>query len=275
MLASRSGVKVHFLPVDGEGRIIVQALPPRTKLVSLAHVSNVTGAVLDVAAIVAEAKRVGAHACCSTARSARRTGPIDVPALGVDFYAFSGHKTFAPHGVGVLWAKIRIARRDAALSGRRRDDRSASRPQGFTARQSAREIRGGHAADLRRDRLRRGLRMARHARLGGDRGEHELRMTGRLLDGLRAVDGVTVIGPQGLARPAPPSCRSIWPTRIRTIFARSWIGMVLLCAAGIIARSRCMRNSISPARRVRRSPSIARTKISICFSPASPTPSAC
>jgi len=111
MLAARSGVELRFLDVDAEGRIDLSALETkidaRVKLVSLAHVSNVTGAVLDVAAVVAAAAKVGARVLLDGAQRAPH-GPLDLKALGVDFYAFGGHKVFAPHGVGVLWARAEL-----------------------------------------------------------------------------------------------------------------------------------------------------------------------
>ena len=70
----------------------------------MTHVSNVTGAVTELDRIVAAAKAVGARVLLDGAQRAPH-GPLDLPALGVDFYALSGHKMFGPHGVGVLWAR--------------------------------------------------------------------------------------------------------------------------------------------------------------------------
>lgn len=200
MLASRNGVKVNFLPVDGEGRIVVQALSPRTKLVSLAHVSNVTGAALDVAAIVAEAKRVGARVLLD---GAQRTphGPVDVPALGVDFYAFSGHKTFAPHGVGVLWAKAELLDAMPPFLGGGEMIAGVT-TQGFTSAKAPAKFEAGTPPISGAIGL--GAACAWLGTLDWAAiVAYELRLTGRLLDGLRAVDGVTVIGPQGLQGRAP------------------------------------------------------------------------
>ena len=61
--------------------------------------------------------------CWSTARRRAPHMPVDVQALGCDFYAFSGHKLYGPTGIGALWGRARAARGDAALAGRRRDDR--------------------------------------------------------------------------------------------------------------------------------------------------------
>jgi cysteine desulfurase / selenocysteine lyase len=200
MLAARAGIRLTYLPVDGDGRIVPQALSPKTKLVALAHVSNVTGAVLDITAIVAEAKRVGARVLLD---GAQRTphGPVDLPAIGVDFYAFSGHKTFAPHGVGVLWAKSELL--DAMppfLGGGEMIGRVTL--EGFTTAKPPAKFEAGTPP------ISGAIGLGAACDWLGSLdwkaiAEYELRLTGRLLDGLRAVDGVTVIGPQSLQARAP------------------------------------------------------------------------
>jgi cysteine desulfurase/selenocysteine lyase len=111
LLRQRSGVELDMIPVTVDGRIDLDLLPKfitsRTKLVSLAHVSNVTGALLDVRAVVAAAKSVGAKVMLDGAQRAPH-GPLDLPALGIDFYVFAGHKAYGPNGVGVLWARPEI-----------------------------------------------------------------------------------------------------------------------------------------------------------------------
>ena len=108
LLRDRAGVTLKALPVTDDGRIDLSALDslvgPATRLVALAHVSNVTGAVCDAAAVAAAARRVGARVLLDGAQAVPH-GPVDVAALGADFYAFSGHKMFGPNGVGVLWAR--------------------------------------------------------------------------------------------------------------------------------------------------------------------------
>jgi cysteine desulfurase / selenocysteine lyase len=108
LLRQRSGVELDMLPVTADGQIDLGALPklltPKTKLVSLAHVSNVTGALLDVRKVVEAAKSVGAKVMLDGAQRAPH-GPLDLTALGIDFYVFAGHKAYGPNGIGVLWAK--------------------------------------------------------------------------------------------------------------------------------------------------------------------------
>lgn len=107
-LARRRGVQLRVLPVTPEGRLDMAELPKlitkRCRLIALTHCSNVTGAITDVSAVVKAARTVGALVALDGAQAAPH-GPLDVRKLGVDFYAFSGHKTFGPTGIGVLWGR--------------------------------------------------------------------------------------------------------------------------------------------------------------------------
>jgi cysteine desulfurase/selenocysteine lyase len=80
---------------------------PAHKLVSLAHVSNVLGSVLDVQRAVALAHKVGAKILIDGCQAVPRL-KVDVAALGCDFYAFSAHKLYGPTGIGALWARADI-----------------------------------------------------------------------------------------------------------------------------------------------------------------------
>ncbi|MBL8486659.1 MAG: aminotransferase class V-fold PLP-dependent enzyme [Rhodocyclaceae bacterium] len=107
-LRDRAGIVLRVLPVGADGRLDLAALErvvtARCRLLAVTHCSNVTGAVTDVEAIVAAARAVGARVLLDGAQAVQH-GPVDVAALGVDFYAFSGHKAFGPTGVGVLWGR--------------------------------------------------------------------------------------------------------------------------------------------------------------------------
>lgn len=107
-LAKRRGLRIRVLPITGDGRIDLSSLPhvvtPKCRVIAVTHCSNVTGAITDVAPVVAAARAVGAVVVLDGAQRAPH-GPLDVQKLGIDFYAFSGHKTYGPTGIGVLWGR--------------------------------------------------------------------------------------------------------------------------------------------------------------------------
>jgi cysteine desulfurase len=102
------GVAVTTLPVDGSGvvsqELLRDALRPETVLVSIMHANNETGTVQPVAALAAICHEHGVLFHTDAVQSAGKV-PLDVQAMGVDFLAMSGHKLFAPKGVGVLYAR--------------------------------------------------------------------------------------------------------------------------------------------------------------------------
>jgi len=114
-LRERAGVILRFIPVTDDGRLDMEAfhdlLGPRTRMVSIGHMSNVTGTVNPVAEIVAAAHDVGALALIDGCQAIVHQ-TVDVRALDADFYVFSGHKLYGPTGIGVLYGK---AERLAAL----------------------------------------------------------------------------------------------------------------------------------------------------------------
>ncbi|QJQ33520.1 cysteine desulfurase [Sphingomonas lacunae] len=108
LLAERVGAHIDVCPLTNDGRIDLDAaaaiLTPAHKLVALAHVSNVLGSVLDVPRATALAHGVGAKLLIDGCQAVPRQ-PVDVQALGCDFYVFSSHKLYGPTGIGVLWGK--------------------------------------------------------------------------------------------------------------------------------------------------------------------------
>ncbi|MEO8553183.1 MAG: aminotransferase class V-fold PLP-dependent enzyme [Kofleriaceae bacterium] len=76
----------------------------RARLVAVAHVSNVTGTIAPIAELAARAHAAGALVVVDGAQAVAHL-PVDVAALGCDFYAFSGHKLYGPTGIGVLWGR--------------------------------------------------------------------------------------------------------------------------------------------------------------------------
>lgn len=111
LVCEHTGARIKAIPLGPDGRLELSALDAllshRVRLVSLMHVSNVLGTVNPVAQIVQAAKAVGALVVVDGAQSAPHM-PIDVRALGADFYAFSGHKMLGPTGIGVLWGRYEV-----------------------------------------------------------------------------------------------------------------------------------------------------------------------
>ena len=111
LLQQRRGVKLRVVPFDDKGclrlDILEQLMTERTRIVSIAHASNVLGTINPIADIAAIVRRhCGRHAvvCVDGAQAVAHT-PVDVGALDVDFYAFSAHKMYGPSGVGVLYGR--------------------------------------------------------------------------------------------------------------------------------------------------------------------------
>jgi cysteine desulfurase/selenocysteine lyase len=111
LLRDKIGIEIDVCPLTADGRIDLDAarqmIGPKHKLISLAHVSNVLGSVLDVQHAVALAREVGAKVLLDGCQAVPRL-PVDVAALGCDFYAFSAHKLYGPTGIGALWARAEI-----------------------------------------------------------------------------------------------------------------------------------------------------------------------
>jgi len=107
-LAQAKGAKLRVIPVDDQGQIRLDAydqlLNDRTKIIAIGHVSNVLGTVVPVKEVVARAKARGITTLVDGAQSIAHT-PVDVQDIGADFFVFSGHKIFAPTGIGVLWGR--------------------------------------------------------------------------------------------------------------------------------------------------------------------------
>lgn len=111
MLCQRTGSVLRFLPMNGEQTVdragIEDVIGPRTRLVSLVHVSNAFGGINPVEEVVAAARRAGALVMLDGAQSVPHM-PVNVQDLDIDFLAFSGHKMCAPMGIGALWARESI-----------------------------------------------------------------------------------------------------------------------------------------------------------------------
>lgn len=111
MLCAERGAKLRIIPANDRGELLLdeygKLLNDRTKLVAIGHVSNALGTVNPIAEMIATAHQRGIPVLVDGAQGVPHM-KVDVRALDVDFYVFSGHKMFAPTGIGVLYAKQAI-----------------------------------------------------------------------------------------------------------------------------------------------------------------------
>ncbi|HEY5475839.1 MAG TPA: cysteine desulfurase [Tepidiformaceae bacterium] len=199
LLAARTGARLRYIDIDSEGVLELDALRaavgPRTKLVTVVHMSNVLGTINPITEIGLIAHGAGALLLVDGAQSAPHL-PIDVAALGCDFFAFSAHKMLGPTGVGVLWAKPGLLEEMPPFLGggemisvvREEASTWADVPHKFEAGTPniADVIAFGAAIDYLN-----GIGMAQVR-------EHEIRITAYAIDRLKSV-GACVHGPQDAA----------------------------------------------------------------------------
>jgi cysteine desulfurase/selenocysteine lyase len=106
MVAERTGAVLRVVPIDDRGDVIIEAyarlLSPLTRIVALSHASNSLGTILPVELMTGMAKALGARVLVDGAQSVSHF-PVDVRRIGCDFYVFSGHKIFAPTGIGAVF----------------------------------------------------------------------------------------------------------------------------------------------------------------------------
>ncbi len=199
LAAEAKGAVVRALPVTDEGRLdldwLEDCLSERTRVVSVTHVSNVTGAVTDLARLRAAADAVGAVLVVDGAQRAPH-GPIDVAAIGADLYAFSAHKMFGATGAGVLWGKSALLEAFPPLLGGGEMIRQVSFA-GTTYADPPHRFEAGTPP------IGPVLAMAAAAEWLMEQdwsalAEHEARLTNRLLDGLGTLSGIRIMGPLGL-----------------------------------------------------------------------------
>ncbi len=107
-LAAEKGARLRVAPVDDRGQVVLEEyerlLGPKTRLVSLSQVSNALGTITPAREMIALAHRHGARVLLDGAQSVSHM-PVDVQALDCDFFVFSGHKVFAPTGIGAVFGK--------------------------------------------------------------------------------------------------------------------------------------------------------------------------
>jgi len=108
LVCTPAGARLRVMPISDDGLLDLDALPdlltPRTRMLAITQASNVLGTVNDVAAVVRLAHARGVPVLVDGAQAVAHL-PVDVQALGCDFYVFSGHKLYGPSGIGVLWGR--------------------------------------------------------------------------------------------------------------------------------------------------------------------------
>jgi cysteine desulfurase / selenocysteine lyase len=195
----RTGATLRWFSVTPDGRLDLDSpeaqsvINERTKVVAFTHQSNVLGTVPPVATLVERARAVGAYTVLDACQSVPHA-PVDVHALGVDFAAFSGHKMLGPSGIGVLYGRRELLEAlPPFLTGgsmielvRMEGSTYAAPPARFEAGvpMTSQAVGLGAAVDYLSE-----IGMENvHA--------HENVLTAAALEGLQAIDGVTVIGPR-------------------------------------------------------------------------------
>ncbi len=119
MLCAEKGARLRVAPVDAHGQILLdeyeRLLSPRTKLVSVTQVSNALGTVTPLPEMITAAHRYGARVLVDGAQAVSHMH-VDVQEYDCDFYVLSGHKLFAPTGIGVLYGKADVLGLNAAMA---------------------------------------------------------------------------------------------------------------------------------------------------------------
>jgi cysteine desulfurase/selenocysteine lyase len=196
LLAERTGATLRWFGITDEGRLdlsdVDDLITDRTKVVSLVHVSNTLGTLNPVALVAAKAHAVGAVVLVDGSQAVPQI-PVDVAALGADFYAFTGHKMCGPTGIGVLWGRRELLDELPPFLGggemietvRMTGSTYAPIPYKFEAGTMpiAQSVGLGAAVDYLT-----GLGMDAIA-------AHEREITGYALERLHDVPGLTIIGP--------------------------------------------------------------------------------
>lgn len=199
-LAARTGATLRWLGVTDDGRLdtslLGETVTERTKVFAFTHASNVTGAITDVAPLVARAREVGALTVLDACQSVPHL-PVDLHELGVDFAAFSGHKMLGPTGVGALYGRRELleAMPPVTTGGSMvevvtmESTTFAPPPRRFEAgtQMVSQAVAMGAAATYLGE-------------LGMDAvAAHEAELTAALLDAVSSLPGVRIIGPRDAA----------------------------------------------------------------------------
>jgi cysteine desulfurase/selenocysteine lyase len=195
-LAERTGAQLDWVPVTDEGLLDMEALAAalrrEPKLVAVAHVSNVLGTENPLAEIARLAHAAGALVLADGAQAAPKL-PLDVGALEVDFYALTGHKLYAPTGIGALWGRFALLHEMPPFLGGGSMIRKVTRERTSYAEPPARFEAGTPA-------IAQAIGMAAALRWLDGLGmeavlAHEREIAGYALERLAEVPGLRVFGP--------------------------------------------------------------------------------
>lgn len=201
MLRDRAGIVLKALDCTADGRLDLATLDrvvtPRCRLIAVTHCSNVTGAVSDVATLAAAARAVGARVLLDGAQIVPH-GPLDLPGLGIDFYAFSGHKAFGPNGIGALWGRRELLEAMPPFLGGGEMIRSVSLEHSTFAR-VPHKFEAGTPPIAQAVGLGAALRWLAGQDWTGI-AAHESALVEHLLRGLSGIPGLRLLGPGDLQR---------------------------------------------------------------------------
>jgi cysteine desulfurase / selenocysteine lyase len=195
-LAERTGAVVDWVPVGDDGLLDMAAfaalLERGPKLVAVTHVSNVLGTENPVAEITRLSHEANALVLVDGAQAAPKL-PLDVAALGVDFYALTGHKLYAPTGIGALWARLELLREMPPFLGGGSMIRKVTK-QGTTYAGPPARFEAGTPAIAQAIGMASALRWLDGLGMDAVRG-HEERIADYALERLAEVPGLRVFGP--------------------------------------------------------------------------------
>jgi cysteine desulfurase/selenocysteine lyase len=206
-LTERVGAEVEWVPVGEDGLLDMDAyaslLERGQKLVAVAHVSNVLGTENPVAEIARLAHEAGALVLADGAQAAPKL-PLDMAELGVDFYAITGHKLYAPTGIGALWGKLDLLRAMPPFLGGGSMIRKVTKA-GTTYADPPARLEAGTPAIAQAIGMASALRWLDGLGMGAVL-EHERRIADYALEQLAEVPGLRVFGPsRGSERIGPVS----------------------------------------------------------------------
>ncbi len=196
-LCRRTGATLRYLQIDERGELSMQQLKDElatgaVKLLAVTHVSNVLGTINPVAEMAALARQAGAVSLVDGAQAAPHM-PVDVNAIGADFYAWTGHKALGPTGIGVLHGRRELLESmEPFLTG---GDMIASVDfQGSTWNELPFKFEAGTPPIAEAVAL--GVAVRYLQTLGMERvRRHELELTESMLEALSGVEGLSIVGP--------------------------------------------------------------------------------